>query len=232
MRDISRGTAEKSEFAVINKSRGVLIACEGISGCGKSENVRKITACLNEKGYGVKVLEWNSNLVIRRITGILISKGLLTPHIYSLLQWISFFIDYITKTRRYLNNGGIVIADRYVYTGLTRDKVNCSEKKLKYWICRIIRRPDILIFFDTKPETCYERVKLREKPLFYMNKRILQSRLLKNRELYYLKKLRYQYLKLINEPEVIKNTNVFVVINDFTAMNKWICDYMSLKTGE
>lgn len=229
MRDISNNATEKKDSFIINKNKGTLIAYEGISGCGKSESIKKITEYLNANGYMAKVIEWNSNHVIRKLIGKLILKGLLTPRNYSFLQWISFFIDYVTKTRRYLNKGGIVIADRYVYTGLTRDKVNCSKKKFKYWICRIVREPDILLFFDTKPEICYERVKKRGKPLFYKNDRIHGSRLLKNKELYYLKKLRYQYLKLIDNPIIMKDTNVFIVINDFKTMNQRIIDYLRLK---
>jgi dTMP kinase len=232
MRDTSNIAFEKGEqlFAGSRK-KGALIVYEGISGCGKSESIKKNSQYLADNGYPVKVVEWNSNRTIRMLTGWINSRGMLTSGLYSFLQWLSFFLDYIRKVRPYLKKGYIVIADRYIYTGLTRDKVNCSKQKSSHWIIRLVRKPDMLLFFDTHPQICYERVMLRGKPLFHTNKKIHRSSLLKNKELYYLKKLRNEYLKLIADPVIIKNTNVLVINDNFEMLNQKLYSYLKLKFG-
>lgn len=220
---------EHKNIFIINKKKGVLIVYEGISGCGKSENIRKCSLDLFDKGFTPKVVEWNSNDTIRRFTKWLLSKKKLTPRIYSFLQWIAFFIDYTVKIKPYLNKGHIVLADRYVYTGLTREKLNGSSRGFRYWILHLVREPDIVFFFDIQPQICYERIILRGKHLFHTNKRILNNRLLKNRELYYLIKLRAEYLRLIKDPALLKNTNVVVLNNDFELLSQKIISYLKVK---
>ena len=49
-----------------NTQKGVLIACEGISGSGKSESIAKIYNYLSKQNNVSRIVEWNSNEKIRR----------------------------------------------------------------------------------------------------------------------------------------------------------------------
>jgi dTMP kinase len=144
--------------------KGVLIVFEGISGSGKSENIKKICSLLQSKDYRVAVVEWNSNKRIRRVVDFLKNRGKLTCVIYSIFQWISFLIDYYRRILPLLKKGYIVLADRYIYSGFTRDAINGTGNFFSKFIERIARKPDLLFFFNTSPAICYERIKLRGTP--------------------------------------------------------------------
>ncbi|MCX7922503.1 MAG: deoxynucleoside kinase [Clostridia bacterium] len=189
-------------------AKGILLVCEGISGSGKSESIKALTLYLNKLGINPVVVEWNSNNFIRKIVKSLHSKNLLSPLIYSVFQWMSFFIDYFTKFIPALLKGKIVIADRYVYTAYTRDAANGAGKILSNILCRIVRKPDIIIFHDTPPHVCYERIRARGKALFHTNKIILKNSLLRNKNLYYLKKIRGYYIKLFESTNICKDVEV------------------------
>ncbi|MDP4094811.1 MAG: deoxynucleoside kinase [Bacillota bacterium] len=210
---------------------GVLVAFEGISGCGKSESIKMLSEYLNSRGYYPSIIEWNSNKTIRRFVGWLNSRKLLTPGIYSILQWLSFAWDYTRKLKPLLNRKGIVIADRYIYSGLTRDKANGAAGRLGRLLSRKVRQPDILFMFDIEPEICYERMKYRDKELFHPNRRINNNRLLKNKDLYYLKKLRQHYIKLMND-NILSSTNVFTVTSNDINLADLVEYYLLKKTRE
>lgn len=209
--------------------KGTLIVFEGISGCGKSETVDKLRSYLAEKGFKTCVIEWNSNKIIRKITSIIGSKKLLTSNIYSYLQWLSFFIDYYFKIIPLLKENYILIADRYVYTGLTRDIANGARGRLGRWIYRIVIKPDLLFFYDIDPRVCYERISKRGKDLFHTNKSIMKSKTLKNKNLYYLAKIRREYLRLFDNPEVRKETRIIRFKDNNECFKKHVEDYISIQ---
>jgi dTMP kinase len=220
----------KNSDLVINNRKGILIACEGISGSGKSDSIVKIYNFLINM-YLIKpdIVEWNSNNIIRKLIKILNRAGILTPGIFSMLQWISFFIDYFTKIMPVLNKNSVVIADRYVYTALTRDIANGGRGRISRIICSLVRKPDLLFFFDTHHDTCYERITRRGKALFHTNKKIKQNRLLKNKDLYYLKKLRNVYKMVLNEKKLIKQTNYILVKENSVDATEFIKMFINLK---
>lgn len=196
---------------VLNERKGVLIVCEGISGSGKSEGVTRLAEYFRNKKYPVAFFEWNSNRAIRRMINLLHKMKVLAPTVYSILQWLSFSIDYLLKIIPVLHRNYVVIVDRYVYTGLTRDKVNRSNRILGKIISILCRKPDMLLFYDTGLHICYERIKSRGKTLFHPNQAIHRNNLLKNKELYYLKKLLYQYYKLLKEPKLQQASNIIFI---------------------
>lgn len=216
---------EKSTSSV----NGMLIVFEGISGCGKSESVVALEKYLADNGYKSHVIEWNSNKVVRKITKAMDSGNLLTPCTYSFLQWISFIIDYFFKIVPLLKKNYILIADRYIYTGLTRDCVNGAGGAIGRFLHRLVIKPAIVFFLDVNPEVCDERIKKRGKDLFHTNKLIRDSKLLKNKELYYLTKLRREYLLLFNSKQVKNETNIITVNEDANTVVKCVNDYISGK---
>ncbi|MGI6668568.1 MAG: dTMP kinase [Acetivibrionales bacterium] len=194
-----------------NRKKGVLIVFEGLSGSGKSLNARLLIEVLRDRGYDPVLTEWNSNKTIRGLVAWLDSRDILTSRIYSLLQWIGFFLDYFTVILPALRSWKIVIADRYVYTGMARDSANGAWKWPGRVIVRIVRRPDRIYFIDLPASICLERLKAKGKALFHTNKRIRENRLLKNKELYYLKKMRHEYNRLFSDTERLKIDEVLKV---------------------
>ncbi|HEX2927222.1 MAG TPA: thymidylate kinase [Ruminiclostridium sp.] len=207
--------------------KGMIIVFEGVSGCGKSENVEVLRRYFTSKGYKTVVIEWNSNQAVRKIINIMSSKNILTPNIYSLFQWISFLLDYFFKIIPLLKKNYVLIADRYIYTGLTRDRVNGAGGALGRFLHRIVIKPSLVFFLDVNPEVCDERIKKRGKILFHTNKRIKESKLLKNKDLYYLNKLRREYLLLFNTRQMQDETVVITIKEDSDPVVKFVQDYIS-----
>jgi dTMP kinase len=211
----------------MNGQKGILIVLEGISGSGKSHAVRKLVHHLQTEGFPVAVIEWNSNEFIRRLVKKLLQMGALTTTVYSILQWLSFAIDYWTLILPALRKDRIIIADRYVYTAMTRDAVNGAGR----WMGRIaspwIRKPDMVLFCDTPPEVCCRRIRLRGKPLFHTNKQIHRNPLLENKDLYYLGRLRSNYLDLFQSISSNGNPNVILLHDGIheihSVVQRYIC---------
>lgn len=219
----------KKSADTTNKKKGVLIVFEGLSGSGKSLNTGLLRNQLISMGYDPVLTEWNSNAIIRKFVAWLDSRGLLTSTIYSLLQWMGFLIDYFKVILPSLLSRKIVIADRYVYTGLTRDAVNGAWKKPGRVISRFVRKPDHIYFIDTPSGICLERLKARNTKLFHTNRRIRESRLLKNKDLYYLNKMRNEYNRLFADTEQLKSDKVLQVVESENNSIDWsivtqICD--------
>lgn len=221
-----------SEDFIFNKHKGILIVCEGISGSGKSEGVNRLVEYFRNKKYPVEFFEWNSNRAIRKMIARFHSMGILSPTIYSILQWTSFIIDYFLKILPLLRRNYVVIVDRYVYTGLTRDIVNNSNQVLGKVISNLSRKPDMILFYDTGLHICYERIKSRGKVLFHPNQAIHRNNLLKNKELYYLKKLLYQYQVLLNQPKLRKTSNIIFIKeigdDECNRVNRYIIEKSSI----
>ncbi len=212
----------------ILRKKGVLIVFEGISGCGKSEEIKKLSNDLDREGYEFSIIEWNSNKNIQKIVKLLHRKDILNSTIYSLLQWISFCIGYYRVIRPCLNKNRIVIGDRYIYTGITRDKVNKSYVYGKI-LHKFVRSPDIVFYHNVCPNVCYERIKKRKKKLFHTNKQILKNTKLKEKNLYYLKKLNNEYLRIFKDLKLNEKTNLIYLDEKTENVSEIVKKYLSVK---
>ncbi|MDP5274597.1 dTMP kinase [Chengkuizengella axinellae] len=219
---------EKNDF-MINPKKGVLIVYEGISGSGKSKGIAELSECLSKNKVEAKVIEWNSNKRIRSFVERLEKLGILTSSLYSLLQWMSFLIDYFKVISPSLKKNHVVIADRYIFTGITRDAVNGAGKWFGSIIYRFVRKPDVLFFYDTPVQICYSRIQSRGKPLFHTNKALHQNKKINNKEIYYLNEMRNEYIQLFKNHKTKTNTNVFVVNDSFINMNTAVEGYIRQK---
>ncbi len=206
----------------LQKKPGILIACEGLSGCGKSESIKELHHYLKHSGYNVHIIEWNSNEKIRGFIKLLQRYKILSPFVYSLLQWVSFINDYFKQIRPLLKTECIIIADRYVYTGITRDKANGSISCIGKTIEKIIRVPDLIFLFDTDPEICMKRIHDRNKELFHPNKKM-------KKDASYLKAIRTQYYACFDRLQINKKTILIRIFNNHCNMNEHVRDYIEQK---
>ncbi len=218
----------KGGYMIPNK--GILIVYEGISGSGKSEGIAQLTKDLASQGYPVSVAEWNSNRFIRGVIGVLGRLRMLTPSVYSLGQWLSFLLDYWFYMIPKLRRNRIVIADRYVYTGMTRDAVNGAGAKVSRLGRLRVRQPDMVVFFDTPPETCGERIQSRGKRLFHPGKPVRISTQSTDRDLLYLRRMRDEYVRIFSDESLLRDTTVLFVQDSSRNANEVVKAYISQKT--
>ncbi len=212
-------------------TKGLFITFEGISGSGKSENVESLRSYLAGKGYRVSVVEWNSNVLIRKIIYKINSINLLNSELYSLFQWFSFILDYFFKIRPGLKKNDILIADRYIYTGLTRDSANGASGRLGRAIYKRIIKPHLVFYQDVNPRECYKRILKRGKTLFHTNKVIKESSIIKNKDLFYLMKLRKEYILLLNNHGIKQDADIMWIRDNPEIVIKRAEEYISGKRG-
>lgn len=179
-----------------NVSAGMLIAFEGISGCGKSESIKRLSVKLQQQGIEYVVVEWNAIESIRRIVDRLDAMGLLTSVTYSILQWLSFMISYYRQIAPALKKKRIVLADRYIYTAMTRDKANGAGRFISAMLSKWVRKPEWVVYYDISPEICLERIRKRGKALFHTNRKLKADPTLQDKELAYLELLHAEYGRL------------------------------------
>ncbi len=152
-----------------NDRYGLLIAFEGLDGAGKSTQVKRLAKHLEKAGYPVVVTSWNSSKYISRSIKRAKKGHLLTPACFSALHAADFFNRLSDVIIPALNEGKIVLADRYSYTALARDKARGIDLE---WVKRIYSlaiEPDIAFLCNVPVETALKRAmkKNGNSPKFY-----------------------------------------------------------------
>ena len=202
---------------------------EGLSGSGKSESIIGLTKHLEVAGINPIVVEWNTNRLIRSLVRNLDRLGLLNSTLYSLLQWLGFFIDYVKVISPALRKDLVVIADRYIYTAITRDEANGVTRGNNLFFSRFVREPDWVLYCDTNPKLCYERILKRGKRLFHTNRKLKQDTSIENKELYYLELISKSYVETMDKLRERNDSKVVFIQNEDTQIHEAIQRYIRQK---
>jgi len=141
---------------------GRLFIVEGIDGSGKSTQLSLLAQWLRSAGYPVVYSEWNSSPIVRATTRRGKRSKLLTPLTFSLIHATDFSDRVEREIIPSLKAGGIVLADRYVYTAFARDVVRGVNRR---WVRSLYQ------FAPVPTQAFYFRV-----PLDIALRRILSAR--------------------------------------------------------
>lgn len=137
--------------------KGILIAVEGIDGCGKSTQIQLIQRWLELSGIKVFSTAWDSSNII----GNAIRKGkrenLLTPTTFSLIHATDFTDRYERQIWPLLQAGYIVLCDRYIYTAFARDAVRGCDPGWVRKLYSFAASPDITFFLQISLQTAVQR---------------------------------------------------------------------------
>jgi dTMP kinase len=115
-------------------SRGKLIAIEGIDGSGKRTQVELLTAALHERGVSVFATgfpqydSWFGKMVGQFLNGELGPLESVDPH-FSALLYAGDRFEAKTKLETALNNGQIVLVDRYIGSNLAHQAARVGSAK-------------------------------------------------------------------------------------------------------
>jgi dTMP kinase len=147
------------------KHRGTLIAVEGIDGSGKQTQVRVLAHALESRGYQVwstgfpQYDSWFGRMVGQFLNGDLGPLNSVDPHFAALLYAGDRFQcrpSIVTA----LENGGVVLADRYVASNLAHQTARAAAEKraeFRAWIehleYNIYRLPkeDLVLYLRLPP---------------------------------------------------------------------------------
>ena len=170
-------------------SRGCFIVFEGIDGSGKSEQYGRLTEKLR-KDYDVLITsEPTKGMPIGNlIRQVLYGEEETTEEALALL----FAADRVDHTERKikpaLEEGKIVISDRYVYSSLAYQSKGMNKELELDWVKTINRfaiKPDVVVFLDITPEEGQKRLvdgQIRVKDHTYFEDIVKQEKI---RSVYY-----------------------------------------------
>jgi dTMP kinase len=115
-------------------ARGKLIAIEGIDGSGKRTQVELLTAALRERGHSVFTTgfpqydSWFGKMVGQFLNGELGPLESVDPH-FSALLYAGDRYEARPKLEAALNNGQIVLVDRYIGSNLAHQAARADSAK-------------------------------------------------------------------------------------------------------
>ena len=155
----------------------MFIVLEGFDGAGKSTQIKKLRDMFAEQGIPSEYIHFPrfdapyfGDMIARFLRGEFGSVDQVDPYIVAML-YAEDRRDAVTLIRGWMEQGKVVIADRYVYSniGYQCAKVESKSKReeLKQWIFSLeydyfkIPRPDVSLFLDV-PFAFTERKLLAE----------------------------------------------------------------------
>jgi dTMP kinase len=147
--------------------RGCLIAFEGPDGSGKTTQRKLFKTWLVAQGYDVVTTKWNSSDLIKPIIKGRKTARALSPQEYSLLHAADFRCRMDADVLPALWDDKIVIADRFLFTGLARDAARGLEFDHILKLYQPLVWPDMVFYFSVSPSTSRKRVAADRVPSFY-----------------------------------------------------------------
>jgi dTMP kinase len=157
----------RSHFGDSTRRRGLLVAFEGADGSGKTTQRKLFKTWLKAEGYDVVTTKWNSSDLIKPIIKSRKAVRALSPEEFSLLHAADFRHRVEHKILPALWNGQLVIADRFLFTGLARD---CARGLDLDWVLKLYQPlvwPDVVFYFSVSPGTSSKRVSANRTPNYY-----------------------------------------------------------------
>jgi dTMP kinase len=143
------------------KRKGVFICVEGLDGCGKTTQTKLLVERLQKKGYDAIYTAEPS----RGEIGSFIKRYCLhgEKRVSSIVEALLFAADRFEHIEKEvipdLNEGKLVVSDRYVYSSLAYQGGAGIDLE---WIEKINEhaiRPALALFIDVEPETVIQRLK-------------------------------------------------------------------------
>ena len=142
----------------------MFIVLEGVDGCGKSTQIAKLRAMFAEQGIESEYLHFPrfdapyfGDMIARFLRGELGSVEQVDPYVVALL-YAEDRRDAAPMIQGWLNEGKVVIVDRYVYSNVgyqcAKLKDEAEREKLRKWILNLeydyfaIPKPNVSLFLD------------------------------------------------------------------------------------
>ena len=157
----------RTHFTNPARRRGLLVAFEGPDGSGKTTQRKLFKTWLKSEGYDVVTTKWNSSELIKPIIKSRKAVRALSPEEFSLLHGADFRHRIEQVILPALWDGKLVIADRFLFTGLARDVARGLDLD---WVLKLYEPllwPDLVFYFAVSPVTSGKRVTATRMPNFY-----------------------------------------------------------------
>ena len=157
-----RGIVQQRE-----EKRGLLLVFEGPDGSGKTTQRKLLKDWLKTEEYDLVSTKWASSDLIKPLVAARKETHAFSPEEYCLLHAADFRQRLEMDILPALWAGKIVICDRYLYTGLSRD---VARGLALDWILNAYYPmiwPDVVFYFQVSAETSGQRIAAERAPKFY-----------------------------------------------------------------
>jgi len=134
-------------------SSGTLIAVEGVSRSGKSTLIAELAGRVEDP----VVVSWNSHPEVHGLTTSLKKQAVLDRWSFSLSHLLDFTMTFEALTKPTLDRGGIVIADRYLYTAWVRDRIRSVPPNFLLEFFKEFPRPNVVLYLEAPEARLAER---------------------------------------------------------------------------
>lgn len=138
--------------------KGILIVVEGLDGSGKSTQAHLLVQWLKALLIPVHHTEWNSSPLVSSATKAGKRSHQLVPMTFHYIHAADFSDRFERQIEPMLAVGGIVVADRYIYTAMARDGARGIDLDDIENVYSFARTPDLALFFDAPPEVTLDRI--------------------------------------------------------------------------
>jgi dTMP kinase len=157
----------RDHFTNASPRRGLLVAFEGPDGSGKTTQRKLFKTWLRAEGYPAVTTKWNSSELIKPIIRSRKAVRALSAEEFSLLHGADYRHRVEQVILPALWEGKVVIADRFLFTGLARDVARGLELE---WVLKLYEPllwPDLVFYFSVSAATSGKRITATRTPRFY-----------------------------------------------------------------
>jgi dTMP kinase len=136
---------------------GKLFVVEGADGSGRSTQIEALGAWLESQGYAVRHMGLRRSLLVGEELEKAKEGNILTATTMSLFYATDFFDQLFHEIIPALRAGLIVLADRYIYTLMARDRVRGADVDWTRNLYSIAPIPDAVFYFKISSRKLVER---------------------------------------------------------------------------
>ncbi len=146
------------------KNKGVFICIEGLDGSGKTTHSHMLVRSLRRKEFDVVyTTEPSRGEIGRFIRANVLQRKRRVPSVVEALLFAVDRVDHVEKEiKPALEEGKIVVSDRYVYSSLAYQGAAGLDLKWIEEINRLALPPDLAIYIDVPPEVVVKRIKRKK----------------------------------------------------------------------
>ena len=146
------------------EKKGVFICIEGLDASGKTTHAHRLVRNLRSKGFdAVYTTEPSRGEIGRFIRTYILQRKRRVPSVVEALLFAVDRVDHVEKEiKPALENGKIVVSDRYVYSSLAYQGAAGLDLKWIEEINRLALPPDLAIYIDVSPEVVDKRIRRKK----------------------------------------------------------------------
>src|SRR5438552_6293854 len=136
---------------------GTLIVIEGLDGSGRSTQISLLQEWLESEGFSVQTSGLRRSNLVGRDIDQLLAKNAVTRLTLALMYSTDFFDQVEHRIVPALKSGAVVLADRYVFTLITRGVVRGINRDYLSGLYAMALRPHLTFWLNVRPETAFGR---------------------------------------------------------------------------